>query len=74
MAWGKDWLLPVQGRLAKAYLQLTQKELDRYNLLAQEAMKFGHGQVYSMAEIHGKPTSKQAFSQLFSRKFPWANS
>ncbi|QDF76651.1 MULTISPECIES: hypothetical protein [Shewanella] len=73
MAWGKDWLQPVQGRLAKAHPQLTEKELDHYNFLVQEAMKFGHDQVYSMAEIHGRQTSEKEFAKVFSSKFPWAN-
>lgn len=73
MAWGTDWLQPVQERLAKAYPKLSAKELDHYNSVVQEAMKFGHDQVYSMAELHGKETSKKEFAQVFSDKFPWAS-
>lgn len=74
MSWGKDWLQPVQGRLAKAHPQLSTKELDYFNSVAQEAMKFGHDKVYSMAELHGKQTSEKEFAEVFSNKFPWAYS
>ena len=73
MAWGKDWLQPVQDRLAKAYPQLSKKELDQYNTLAQEVMKFGHAQVYSLAELHGKQTSEKEFAEILLSKYPWVN-
>ncbi|WP_339844590.1 hypothetical protein [uncultured Halopseudomonas sp.] len=69
MAWGKDWLQPVQGRLAKAHPQLNEKELDHYNSVVQEAMKFGHDQVYSMAEIHGKKLAKRNLPRYFPKSF-----
>jgi hypothetical protein len=71
MAFGKDWLKPIQSRLANKYPGLSIDELNTYNGQCQEAMKFGHDAVYSMAEKQGKNTSKVEFQLLYSAKYPW---
>jgi len=74
MSFGKDWLKPIQPRLAKIYPDLTETELNIVNARCQEAMKFGHDTVYSMAEVKGKETNKEDFVRLFKGKYPWVNS
>ena len=73
MDWGKDWLQPIQSRLGKAYPKLSQSELDSYNAIAQESMRFGNSQVYSMAEKEGSGVSQELFSAVFRAKYSWAN-
>ena len=72
MAFGKDWLKPIQGRLAKKYPALSIDELNKYNNQCQEAMKFGHDTVYAMAEKQGKSTNKEDFQSRYSVEYPWA--
>ncbi len=45
MEFGKDWLQPIQSRLAKRHPQLTTAELDTYDDACGAAMRFGHERV-----------------------------
>jgi len=71
--WGGNWLQPVQDRLSKAYPDLTQDELNKYNAIAQEAMKFGYDLVYSMVEQQGIFIDDAQWMKKYSSRFPWVN-
>ena len=74
MAFGKHWLQPIQTRLSKIYPALSEEELNEYNAKVQEAMKFGHSTVYSLAEKDGKDTKPEEFNDIYIQKYPWVNS
>lgn len=71
--WGEEWLKPTQERLQKAYPNLSQTELDRLNSIAQDAMKFGHDLVYSMAEKEGKNISEGTWHEAYTARYPWVD-
>lgn len=71
--WGEFWLKPIQGRLAKVYPQLTTAELDHYNLIAQEAMKYGHDLTYSLAKSLTTDAGKAAWKETYLAKFSWVD-
>ena len=71
--WGEDWLQPIQGRLSAAYPNLTREELDRYNTIAQDAMHFGHGLVYSMMEKQGKNIDEAQWKKDYLTRYPWVD-
>lgn len=73
MEWGKDWLKPIQTRLAKRHPELTQKELDELNVTCQAAMRFGHGVVYDLALASGKNTKREDFEPVIKARYPWIN-
>jgi hypothetical protein len=68
---GEDW--PIQERLGKAYPHFTQQELDHYNAIAQEAMKYGYDLVYTMAEKNGKNISKSDWNEAYLSRYPWVD-
>jgi hypothetical protein len=45
MAWGPDWLKPIQGRMHALHPHLTQAQLSALNTECQAAMKLGHAGV-----------------------------
>jgi hypothetical protein len=71
--WGEFWLKPIQGRLSKAYPQLTAAELDHYNSIAQQAMKYGHDLTYSMAKSLTDDAGKATWRATYLAKFPWVD-
>lgn len=71
MAWGKNWLKPIQERLRRSYPDLTQDELNEFNDLAQSTMKFGHDLVYSSVEKNGVAIDKALFENAIKAKYPW---
>ena len=73
-AWGEDWLTPIQGRLSRAYPKLTQEQLDKYNSIAQEAMKYGHDLVYSMSEKQGRDISEAQWKETYLSRYAWVDS
>jgi hypothetical protein len=85
MEWGKDWLQPIQSRLAKGYPKLTAKELDDYNKVCQEAMKAGHQLVDSLLSEQWKQNSwktledvdsrilKPLFRKSMNTQYPWVS-
>lgn len=74
MEWGENWLKPIQARLRLRYPQLTQAELDDFNRLCQEAMKFGHDTVYELAMEAGKTIRVNDFEPRMHARFPWVDS
>lgn len=73
MEWGENWLKPIQPRLRLRYPQLSQAELDQFNRLCQEAMKFGHDTVYELAMAAGNRVHVSDFEPVFKARYPWAD-
>lgn len=73
MEFGFNWLQPVQSRLAKLYPELSETELENYNLQCKTAMTRGHEQVYALAEQSGKDASFDIFAANYSTSYPWVN-
>jgi hypothetical protein len=71
--WGADWLRPVQDRLSKAYPNFTRDELDKYNAIAQDAMQYGHGLVYSMVEQQGQYIDEAQWKIEYLSRYPWVD-
>ena len=76
MAWGEDWLKPIQPRLAKLHSELSIEELEQYNTVCQEAMFFGWEQAkqytaIAMAEEHKR--NLEMFSSQIRQRYPWTN-
>jgi len=72
--WGKYWLKPIQERMGKAYPQLSIDELNRYNEIAQETMKYSHDLVYSTTNEQGKKISKLEWKKNILSRYPWVDS
>jgi hypothetical protein len=81
MAWGEDWLKPIQERLALLHPELSPGELDEVNAICQAAMKFGHDCVEDLAlksmnnrpEDFGKNTTREDFEPLMKARYPWVD-
>jgi len=73
MEWGENWLKPIQARLRLRYPQLSQAELDEFNRLSQEAMKFGHDTAYELAMAAAKRVHASDFAPIFKARYPWAS-
>lgn len=71
--WGANWLKPIQGRLSKAYPNFTRDELDKYNVIAQDAMQFGHDLVYSMVEQQGQHIDEAQWKRAYLSRYPWVD-
>ena len=76
LAWGEDWLKPIQPRLAKLHPELRAEELEQYNTICQEAMRFGYEKAkqyaaIALAEEHTK--NLELFSSQIRQRYPWAN-
>lgn len=73
LAFGKDWLKPIQKRLEKRYPELTQKELDAFNKTCTEARDFGHKKLYTVAETDKVAMNKDEFVSYFLNTYPWVS-
>lgn len=73
MEWGTDWLRPIQERLSRIAPDLTEEELDYFNSICQEAMKFGHDKMHELAEKQGSSVDIDEFSGIFKQRFAWAS-
>jgi hypothetical protein len=73
MAFGEDWLQPIQTRLAARFPSLSRAELDTYNATCREAMFFGHEQVVmKIPEAHkDRSVHFQLFRAAVLARFPW---
>lgn len=74
MAFGADWLKPIQERLARRYATLTKAELDRYDEICRAAMNFGHSEVERVVNSAGADAaSYDAFERVVLARYPWIN-
>ena len=78
LAWGQDWLKPIQSRLAAKVDSLSSSDLDEYNDLSQEVLKVGFGFISTTLEdvCDRRATIKEtdlksALINEMSSKFPW---
>lgn len=73
LAWGKDWLNPIQSRLAQQFPDLTPDELDEINTLCQTAMVFGHQLVQTLARRGSMNINQHAWETEYLQTYPWVN-
>ncbi len=73
MAFGTNWLMPIQARLAKKHPLLSESELDEYNKICQEAMKFGHQKSSKVFGVKDPKTRMSNFWEQYNNKYPWVN-
>src|ERR1017187_9215139 len=75
MEFGANWLRPTQGRLLAQFPGLSQAELDDYDRVCREAMKFGHSQLV-VCWREARSEQLQAF-EFFRRdvlaRYPWVS-
>ena len=78
LAWGQDWLKPIQSRLTAKVDSLSSSDLDEYNALSQEVLKVGFGFISTTLEdvCDRRATIKETYfkSALINEmisKFPW---
>jgi hypothetical protein len=73
MAFGPDWLKPIQSRLAALHPELSPAELDAYESACRAAMDLGHAQV--PAHWNAAAGDQAAAFRLFERavleRHPW---
>lgn len=73
MAWGEDWLKPIQARLAGRHPELSEGELDEIDAICRTAMRFGHDAVYDLALKSGTSTKREDFDPIMSARYPWVD-
>ena len=80
LAWGTDWLQPIQSRLAAKNSALSTAELDEYNELSQGVLKTGFKLitdilegVYDKRETIKEKDLRAAFIADMRGRFPWMN-
>jgi hypothetical protein len=73
MAFGPDWLKPIQSRLAARHPRLGAAELDAYDEACRAAMDFGHRQAYDRLAAAGDddPPAQRDFEQAVLARHPW---
>ena len=71
LAFGKNWLKPIQERLTKIFPELTPEELDSYNDICIKARDYGHNILYSVADTDGFNMKQSEFNSLYLNKYPW---
>lgn len=73
LAFGKNWLKPIQDRLKKRYPGLTQQELDEFNKACTEARDFGQKKLYAVAETDSVMMNQDEFNSYYLSTYPWIN-
>lgn len=85
LAWGVDWLQPIQERLAALHPELSKEELEDYNNICREAMFAGFklvetGFTEESATVRRKNQSdssdavvNSAFKAQMLKQYPWVN-
>jgi hypothetical protein len=75
MAWGEDWLRPIQVRLAERHPELTAVERDRLDALCRAAMRHGHDTVARLATSRGMGAEAREllgeFEAIVRERSPW---
>jgi hypothetical protein len=73
MEFGKNWLQPIQTRLAKKFPTLSPAQLDEYERACREAMKFGHAQVPIQWRRAGgqEKSARRLFDEVVLAAHPW---
>src|SRR4051812_9850597 len=73
MAFGVNWLQPIQIRLAKRFPEFTSAQLDRYDEICRKAMQFGHEQVIPCwrESSSNQKAAFDLFRKTLRARFPW---
>ena len=74
MAWGEDWLMPIQKRLSKNHPNISESDLDQINATCQTAMQFGHSTIRNLASTSGGNVKFEDFQLVVLKHYPWVNS
>ena len=69
--WGNDWMQPIQARLGKSYPELSVRELDLLNGLAQEAMHFGYDEAFRLYEQTSGGSNVEEWRKACLSKYAW---
>ncbi len=73
MAFGANWLKPIQDRLSKNYPALSEEQLNKYDEICRDAMNAGHRIVYEYRQEHDRDISFDEFQREFCEVYPWVN-
>ena len=73
LAFGKNWLQPIQGRLKRYYPALSNQELDYYNEICQNARRTGHVKMCDVAGKSAQLMSLGEFTNFLKQEYPWAS-
>lgn len=73
MAFGADWLKPIQPRLAARHPELSPAELAAYQNACRAAMDYGHAQVpvHWRAAAGDEAAAFRLFEQAVLARHPW---
>lgn len=74
MAWGEDFLRPIQPRLHEAFPALTEDELERYATACRATMERGHAMVGELFAAMGEPQGNAMFERFAAEvlaQWPW---
>ena len=71
MAWGEDWLQPIQARLAERHPGLAPAERDRLDALCRATMRHGHETVARLAATRGMDVDIGEFEAIVREHSPW---
>ena len=63
--------LPIQSRLGKDYPQFTAAELDKYNLIAMEAIKYSYDLHYALDHSSSRDGLKLRWRKAYLARYPW---
>jgi hypothetical protein len=76
MTFGKDWLKPVQPRLASRYPDLSRSELDECDAVCREVLALGRKQAPVCWQQAGAQKSRgpEQFRLAVHARFPWVSS
>ncbi len=69
--WGNDWMKPIQGRLGKSYPDLSPRELDLLNDLAQEAMRYSYDLAFRLYEKTSGGSFVEEWKETCLSKYAW---
>ena len=71
MEWGKDWLMPIQARLAERHPMLSAAALDDLDAICRTAMRFGHQLVADFVSTYGPNVPRGVFADALRAQYPW---
>lgn len=73
MEWGKDWLTPIQSRLAARHPELSAAELDELDAVCRATMRFGHQLVAEFVSAHGPDVPRGKIAATLRAQHPWVD-
>lgn len=73
MEWGKDWLMPIQARLAARHPGLSAAALDELDAVCRSTMRFGHRLVAEFVSAYGPDAPRAGFAAALRAQHPWVD-